>query len=147
MTLDVGEKVTLKLMLHDVLVAVCEVRSSPDRIMAFLLNKIMSASGSSLNFAGQRNAQGNTRKEKGFNGKPGELKKMLYEKSLEQVFYEVKRQFSYLVQEENVDDALRPLWDIVEPVKGELFLLDVRKITDTTNFITGKMKERKGELL
>ena len=124
-TFNTTEKVMIRMELFEAVNLLSQIKSSPDRLLAFILNKLSSISNES-------------------NGGPKQLADELWGKTLKEVFLEMKNQMYILLQGDISDDIFRPLWDKVEPFSDNLFHLNARTITDSSSWITNKMKERKG---
>lgn len=123
-TFNTTEKAMVRLELFEAIEKLSQINSAPDRLLAFLLNKISAISNEAK-------------------GGPKKIENEFYHKTLKEVYDEVKYQLFILLQGEISDDILKPLRDKVEPVANDYFSLDARTITDSSSWITKKMKERK----
>lgn len=121
-SLDVQEKMSLHAELFEALNKLWIMNSSPDRIMAYVLNRIFSL-------------------ESGKNGKPSAVAEALHGKTLSEVFYKVQLELSVFLGYSVSDDALAPLWDKVEPLSDKVFSLTAREITTSSNYISSKMSD------
>lgn len=93
-------------------------KSSVD-VMIYLLNRVSSIQN-------QRN------------GKPSEIASMINGMTVEQLYFEVKRQIEMIVETPIPKDCLDKLWEHVQAEKDITISVDARKITDISN----KMKKR-----
>lgn len=119
---DTSEKVINRMMFFEAIKKLCKIKSSPERILAFLLNKISSISNDT-------------------NGGPGIIAEEYNGMNLQCVYDCVMNQLSHIMQTDVPNDTADELWNIVEPFKDKLFSLNARTITDSSSWITGKMKK------
>lgn len=126
-TYNTTEKAMIRMELFEAFNRLSEINSTPDRLLAFLLNKLSSITNES-------------------NGGPRLLEDELKGKTLTEVYSKMKEQMCLLFDGDISDDVLKPLWKKVEPYGEVKFELNARKITDSSSWITGKMRESRGDI-
>lgn len=123
---QLAESIIQKTELFEVLHQLCGIKTSPDRLLAFLLNKLSVAMD-------------------GVNGSPKELAEQMAGKKLQGVYEQVKIQLQALLQYDISDQILQPLWEKVEPYAQTEFQLNARIITDSSSWIGKKLQKAAGE--
>ncbi|MBQ4563056.1 MAG: hypothetical protein IJA58_01085 [Lachnospiraceae bacterium] len=115
---------------------VCSLRTTPDKIIAFFFNKLSAALGAS-----------------GKNGSPAEVRRMLAECTQRQAANAAVRELEHLMGCRIPKKIVAPLYSklaevTAEGVRGDLpFTLTVRDITDSSSWISSKMRKQKESIL
>lgn len=120
--LDVDEKNAAKAQLFEAIHFVSTIDTSPEKMMAFLLNKMASVFYKK-------------------SGKPKDIEKTYYGRPLLEVFRELQKQLSLFLGYEIPKEILLPLWEKIEPRQEELFLRKASNISSDTNWITKKINQ------
>lgn len=120
--INIDCQISLRAELYDAIKRLGEMRTSPDKAMAFLLNKLDAASS-----------------EK--NGKPRHIAEELHGAELVDVFNTVKIRVAVFLGESVPNEVFAPLWKKVAPVAHDVFSMTPRKITDSSNEISEKFRK------
>lgn len=103
--------------LYKVIQILANVKNTPDRCLAFLLNRLSSI-------------------DRGRNGQPQKVAKDMENLPLGEVFHEVKLQFAEQLNGELPDDLFQPLWEKVKPVADQPFHLNADTIRRSSSKIS-----------
>ena len=130
------DKVQLRHNLMNSIYEVCSLRTTPDKIIAFFFNKLSAVLGAS-----------------GKNGSPAEVCRLLSQynqrAAAEMAIREVEHLMGYRIPKKFIMPLYEKLEEMTsEGVRGELpFTLSVRDITDSSSWISSKMRRQKEAIM
>lgn len=109
-----------QMKLYEAVCILSEINTTPDKCLAFLLNRLLAARFDNNN------------------GRPAKIAEKMEGLSLRVVFQKVKLQLEIQLNGEVPDGILEPIWKKIEPVADQTFHLTARRITDTSNWLSTK---------
>lgn len=119
---NLGNQVMCRVELFEAIRQIGSINTTPDKAMAFLLNRLDAASS-------------------GKSGLPSLIAEKFTGKTLGTMFDEIEEQLATLLGSPAPENVLAPLWSKVEPVSNELFCMTPRRITDSSNWISTKIRQ------
>lgn len=111
-----------QIKLYEVFRILGEINTTPDKCLAFLLNRLLAAQYEST-------------------GRPAKIAEKMEGLSLRDVFEQVKVQLEIQLNGKVPDGILEPIWRKVEPVADQPFHLTTRRITDISNWLSAKSRD------
>ena len=119
---NLSTQVICRVELFEAIRQIGSINTTPDKAMAFLLNRLDTASS-------------------GKSGLPSLIAEKFTGKTLGTMFDEIEELLATLLGSPAPENVLAPLWRKVEPISGELFCMTPRRITDSSNWISTKIRQ------